>query len=107
MTKPLYTPYDNATKPFSIGLSALDPNDWIEPDGDLNTFLIEKHRLLSEHFDQIFCPEETTSGAAGVLDIIVDHLLTARRCLQAREEDILHFAGRRVDLVDQTTILRF
>jgi hypothetical protein len=72
---PKYTPYASALKPFSIGLSALDPNCWIEPDDDLDAFLAEKDRLAETHFDEIFYSEETSLPAQQeCLDLLTDHL---------------------------------
>lgn len=54
MTSLTYTPYTGPSKPFTIGLSALDPARWIEPDADLGRYLDEKRRLAKEHYDDIF-----------------------------------------------------
>lgn len=98
---PKYTPYDEKTKPFSIGLSALDPMEWIEPDADLGAFLAEKERLCREHFGQIFYAEESSRAAQQeCLDLIVDHLLARHADIYRREGDVVHFAGRSVDLAD-------
>ena len=105
MTGPTYTPYDNALKPFSIGLTALDPNDWIEPDADLEFFLTEKDRLCCEHFEQIFYAEDSSRPAQQeCLDILVDHLLTRHAARYRRDGDILHFAGRRLDLAERAAV---
>ena len=50
---PKYTPYAKASS-FVIGLSALDPKRWIEPDADLDAFLEEKDRLRRTEFLSIF-----------------------------------------------------
>lgn len=102
---PKYTPYDNPLKPFSIGLTALDPNAWIEPDGDLAAFLAEKDRVCRAHFSQIFYSEGSSRAAQQeCLDILVDHLLARHAEVFQRDGDILHFAGRSLDLRDQATL---
>jgi hypothetical protein len=105
MTSPKYAPYDNPLKPFSIGLTALDPDSWIEPDADLEFFLVEKDRLRREHFGQIFYAEDSSRPAQQeCLDILVDHLLTRHAARYKRDGDILHFSGRALDLADQATL---
>jgi hypothetical protein len=105
MTMPAYTPYDSSTKPFSIGLTALDPDNWIEPDGDLADFLAEKERLCRDHLDQIFYSEDRSHAAQQeCLDIIVDHLLMQHAGLYRRDGDILRFAGRTLDLADRAVL---
>jgi hypothetical protein len=102
---PKYTPYDNAIKPFSIGLTALDPDHWIEPDGDLDAFLTEKQRLCRENLDQIFYSEDTSHAAQQeCLDILVSHLLARHAGVYRRQGDVLHFTGRTVDLADRATV---
>lgn len=101
---PRYTPYDSTTKPFSIGLTALDPARWIEPDTGLEAFLAEKARLCAENFDDIFYAEEVSQAAQQeCLDMIVDHLLDRHGDIYRREGDLIRFAGRSVDLADPAT----
>ena len=104
MTKPAYTPYESNTKPFSIGLTALDPDRWIEPDDDLEPFLAEKDRLCAKHFEQIFYAEDGSRDAQlECLDILVDHLLDRHGDRYSRDGRIVRFAGRAVDLDDPST----
>lgn len=104
---PAYTPYDNPLKPFSIGLTALDPDKWIEPDGDLDIFLQEKDRLCREHFDQIFYSEESSRAAQQeCLDLLVSHLLERHGDIYRRDGTIISFSGRQIDLAaDQPPLL--
>ena len=104
-TAPKYTPYEDRTKPFSIGLTALDPNQWIEPDADLDAFLTEKERLCREQLQQIFYSEDTSRAAQQeCLDIIVGHLVKRHAGIYRRDGDQLRFAGRAVDLADPSTL---
>jgi hypothetical protein len=104
---PKYTPYEDRTKPFSIGLTALDPHHWIEPDADLDVFLAEKQRLCREQFDQIFYSEDASRAAQQeCLDIIVDHLSERHAGIYRRDGDQLQFAGRTVDLADPSTLMK-
>lgn len=96
-----HTPYDGSSRPFTIGLSQLDPENWIEPDGDLATHLAEKARLLSEHGDLIFRAEAGTDDAQQeVLDSLTAYLPHRHPHLYARNETDMIVAGRPVDLAD-------
>ena len=101
MTSPRYTPYTSPLKPFSIGLSALDPRCWLEPDDDLAAFLTEKDRLKHAHFDQIFYSEERSLPAQReCLGMIVEHLLADHAGRYSKAGSRMEFAGRRLDLDD-------
>jgi hypothetical protein len=96
-------PYASALKPFSIGLSALDPDCWIEPDDDLESFLAEKDRLAEEHFDEIFYSEKASLAAQQeCLDLLVDHLLHRHPDRYGRSGDRMMAGGRVVDLADNS-----
>ncbi|MGB8816495.1 MAG: heme-dependent oxidative N-demethylase subunit alpha family protein, partial [Rhizobiaceae bacterium] len=45
--QPVHTPYDGSSKPFSIGLKALDDSRFIEVDDNLLAYLDEKDRLAA------------------------------------------------------------
>ncbi len=49
-----HTPYAGPTRPFTIGLSALDPTRWIEPDDDRDRYLTEKRTLATTRLDEVF-----------------------------------------------------
>lgn len=98
-TGPKYTPYVSTPNPFVIGLTALDPSRWIEPDADLDTFLAEKDRLRSEHFEAVFqAIEGSEPGQQECLDLIAGHLLDRHRAIYRREGSAILFGGRSVDL---------
>ena len=101
---PTYAPYaSDATKPFSIGLSALDPKRWIEPDDDLKRYLDEKRRLEEDHFDDIFrAAPESIDAQQECLDLLVDHLLQAHGDRYSRSGTIMTTAGHTVDLADES-----
>lgn len=103
---PKYTPYAKASS-FVIGLSALDPKNWIEPDEDVGTFLDEKDRLRETEFDAIFRQVEgSEAGQRECLDLLVAHLTEDHPDLYRRSGHCLEFAGRRVDLAsDQPPLL--
>lgn len=95
---PKYTPYAKASS-FVIGLSALDPKQWIEPDTDLGDFLDEKARLRETEFDAIFREVDGSEpGQRECLDLLVDHLVADHPDLYRRAGTCLEFAGRSIDL---------
>ncbi len=66
---------DKLPRPFSVGLSALDPIDWIMPD----VHLADQLRDKAEHFEQrreaVFQAEDDTLDAqAETLALLLDHL---------------------------------
>jgi hypothetical protein len=99
MTALKYKPYASGTNPFTIGLSALDPHRWIEPDADLDKFLREKDRLLREHFDAVFqMVEGSESAQRECLDMLTAHLLDQHAEIYRRNGSAIRFADRIVDL---------
>lgn len=78
LAKPKFqTPYDGSSKPFTIGLKALDLAEWIEIDDQLSDYLEEKRRLYFEIPEKVLVAEEGTEAAQQeVLDLIVAHLNT-------------------------------
>ena len=104
---PKYTPYVKTPNPFSIGLSAIDPKDWIEPDAELEAFLAEKDRLCRDTFDAVFQATEGSEAAQReCLDMLVDHLLDRHGHIYSREGSVIRFGNRAVDLdVDQPPLL--
>ncbi|SMC42428.1 DUF3445 domain-containing protein [Rhizobium sp. RU36D] len=99
MTNPTYTPYDGSARPFTIGLSPLDPNRWIEPDADLSRYLDEKSQLEPDHFADIFrAASDTAEAQQEVLGMLVEHLTRQHPDLYLRKGDIIQVAGRTIDL---------
>jgi dimethylamine monooxygenase subunit A len=95
---PKYTPYA-ASSSFVIGLSALDPKGWIEPDADLDAFLAEKQRLRETALNDVFQQVEgSEAGQRECLELLVQHLLADHADLYRRSGDRIEFAGRSVDL---------
>jgi dimethylamine monooxygenase subunit A len=95
---PKYTPY-LAGSSFVIGLSAIDPKRWLEPDDDLSAFLSEKRRLLATEHDTIFQEVEgSEAGQRECLALVVDHLLQDHPGLCRRIGDRLEVGGHSVDL---------
>jgi hypothetical protein len=87
-----HTPYDGSATPFTIGLSQLDVTNWIEPDGDLQAYLAEKHRLLSAYCDEIFRVEPGMEDACQeVLDLLGAYL-------PQRHPDIYRTIGRLIEI---------
>ena len=100
---PTYTPYDGSSKPFSIGLSALDPARWIEPDDDLGDLLAEKQRLAKIHYDDIFrATPESVDAQQECLDLLVHHLMARHGDRFSRVGSIMSMMGHSVDLSDET-----
>lgn len=92
-----YTPYASALKPFAIGLSAINPADWIEPDGDLAAYLDEKDRLLAERRDEVFQEDAASRAAqAECLALLADHLLARHGDRWMKTESGVSVAGRDV-----------
>lgn len=76
MTPLRHTPYDGSSTPFTIGLTQIDAEQWIETDGDLGDYLAEKDRLLAHHFDDVFQETEGSRAAQQeALEAIAQHLL--------------------------------
>lgn len=97
-TGPKYTPYLTASS-FAIGLSAIDPKHWLEPDDDIDTFLTEKQRLLATNYDTVFQQVVgSESGQRECLDLVVSHLLDDHPELCRREADRMEIGGHSIDL---------
>lgn len=99
-----YTPYDGTTRPFTIGLSPLDPADWVEPDEDLSAYLAEKRRLEPGHFADIFMADaDSLDAQRECLALLADHLPQRYPALYRRNGDIMHIEGAgAVDLADDS-----
>lgn len=80
-----HTPYAGPTRPFTIGLSALDPARWIEPDAELDRYLGEKRELAATRLTDVFRATE-------------DSLPAQEECLAAL---VAHLKARHPQLLDQ------
>lgn len=70
-----HTPYRGKNTPFSIGLSPLDMDAWLEPDEYLGEHLAEKARLLEEQYGDVAAVEPNTEPAQQeVLGLIVEQV---------------------------------
>lgn len=95
---PKYTPYLSASS-FVIGLSAIDPKHWLEPDDDLGPFFAEKQRLLDTEYNAVFQQVEgSEAGQRECLDLVVSHLVEDHAGVCRRTGDSLEIAGRSIDL---------
>ena len=104
-TGPKYTPYLAASS-FVIGLSAIEPRHWLEPDNDLDAFLTEKQRLLDSEHDAVFQQVAgSESGQRECLDLVVSHLVEDHPSLYRRIGDRLEMAGHSVDLASDAPAL--
>ncbi|WP_180898448.1 heme-dependent oxidative N-demethylase family protein [Martelella soudanensis] len=94
-------PYGRAYKPFSIGLSALDPDKWLEPGDDLGRYLAEKQRLLATRRDEIFrADDDSLDAAREALALIAGHLEARHADIYRRDGNNLHFLDHTVALDD-------
>ncbi|WP_377296637.1 DUF3445 domain-containing protein [Rhizobium sp. SGZ-381] len=98
-----YTPYDGSSQPFTIGLSQLAADDWIEPDDRLPAALAEKAQLLGVHRDAIFRAEPGTDEAQQELLTLLSNYLPARYPeLYRRTGDTMQIKGAAdVSLADE------
>jgi hypothetical protein len=70
-----HTPYAGPTRPFTIGLSALDPKRWIEPDAKRDHYLAEKRQLAAARLDAVFrATEDSLPAQKECLATLTAHL---------------------------------
>ncbi|MBD9373494.1 DUF3445 domain-containing protein [Rhizobium sp. ARZ01] len=101
MNLPLYTPYDGSARLFTIGLGALDPDRWIEPDGEIERYLTEKDRVLGLHRPNVFVAESDTQAAqAEVLALVSDFVLRRHPEHYQQDGGTVSVSGRRIRLDD-------
>lgn len=99
MKQPAYTPYDGSARLFTIGLSPLDPARWIEPDDDLERYLVEKDRLIANQRHTVFVEEAGTREAQQeVFSLLADHLTARDHPIHRREGSAIAMGSRRVAL---------
>lgn len=95
-----HTPYDGSSKPFTIGLAQLDPGRWIEPDEQLQHYLDEKKRLLSESRGAVFAAADgTEQPQRELLDALIDYLPANHPEIYRRDGDTM-IIGKRIVALD-------
>ena len=102
---PKYTPYLAASS-FVIGLSAIEPKRWLEPDEDLEVFLAEKQRLLDTEYGEVFQQVAGSEpGQRECLDLVASHLVNDHPELCRCSGDRLEIADRSIDLTSNAPAL--
>ena len=101
-TKPMrLMPYGRAYKPFSIGLTHIQPDDWLEPGNDLTRYLAEKSRLVSSSRTEVFrAVPESIPAQEELLALIVSHLKSCHTDLYQQDGNTLRPAGQTVNIED-------
>jgi dimethylamine monooxygenase subunit A len=97
----IHTPYDGTSKPFTIGLSQLDPTEWIEVDVHVMRYLLEKQQLYSVNAQDVLAAEPSSLAAqAEVLSMLVDYLPNRYREIYSLYDDHMNVFDARysVDL---------
>jgi dimethylamine monooxygenase subunit A len=100
---PKHTPYDGSSRPFTIGLKALETADFIEVDAHLQAYLDEKDRLAAEVRDQVIVSETGSEAAQEeVLVLVASHVCNAYPQTYRRDGTAVTIAvdGRKIDLAD-------
>ena len=92
----IHTPYDGSHKPFTIGLSQLDPAEWIEVDHNYALYLDEKRRLYDVETRNVLVAEaETLAAQTEVLAMLVEYLPQRFPEHYALQNRVMHImAGR-------------
>jgi hypothetical protein len=100
-----YTPYDGSSKPFTIGLLQLEPERWIEPDGDLAEQVLLKRALVAEHGELVLRAEPGTGAAQQeVLEMLADYL-PAHHCQHYRSDGSrMVVAGIGTEIADESML---
>lgn len=102
---PMHTPYDGSSRPFTIGLKALEASDVIEVDAYLLAYLDEKNRLAAEARNQVIVSESGSEPAQHeVLELVADHVCNAYPQTYRRDGALVTIAGdgRTIELDDTT-----
>jgi dimethylamine monooxygenase subunit A len=98
-----HTPYAGPTRPFTIGLSALDPTRWIEPDDDLPRYRDEKRQLIDTRPNDVFrATPDSLPAQRECLAALLAHLETHHPHTYRRDGSRMYVAGHTVDLTDET-----
>ena len=108
MTAFAHAPYASGKPPFSIGLTPLDPADWIEADALLAEQLALKQSILATDFASAFAAlDESAAGQGEVLELLAAHLPARFPDLYRREDAFMRIlpADRRVALDGEPPLL--
>ncbi|THV21524.1 heme-dependent oxidative N-demethylase family protein [Peteryoungia ipomoeae] len=98
-----HTPYATLNRPFTIGLSALDPRHWIEPDSHLRRYLAAKRTLVATHRHEVFrATEDSLAAQHECLEALVAHLEANHPRIYRRNGNQFEMVGHTVDLADET-----
>lgn len=97
---PAPTPYDGTSRPFSIGLRPVEPENWLDIAGDDPAqMLAEKDRLIAERPRDVFAAEEKTDAAQReVLALVADFVTGGRSGRWRRDGSGITVAGRTIEI---------
>lgn len=99
----IHAPYAGPTRPFTIGLSALDTARWIEPDVHLDRYLAEKRQLAATRLTDVFrATRDSLTAQQECLTELVSHLPTHHPQLYRRDGEVVQIASHTVDLSDES-----
>lgn len=97
-----HTPYATGFRPFTIGLSALDPQRWIEPDDGIAAYLEEKQRLAQTRLADVFrATDDSLDAQQECLDLLARHLEQQHPVYYSRSGFDMRVAGQVVNLADE------
>lgn len=102
---PVHTPYDGSSKPFIIGLRALEDHHFIEIDDSLLAYLNEKDRLTATIPHEVIVAEPGSEAAQQeVLDLVASTVCAQYPQIYRRTGSQITIAvdGRTIDLADNT-----
>ena len=100
---PVHTPYDGSSPAFTIGLSSIDPREWIEVDARLDEYLAEKERLWRSCAEREFVAEAGSEPRQQeVLDLLIAYLPQRFPETHQLIGNCMHIGARTVDVRDDT-----
>ncbi|MCG6859343.1 MAG: DUF3445 domain-containing protein [Salaquimonas sp.] len=96
-----HTPWDGSHPNFRIGLEPLGERSWIEVDGQFDTYLGEKQKLLASRHDDVFRAEPGSLAVQEeALEMVLAELDRTHRDTHRRDGNVVTADGVRVDLDD-------
>jgi hypothetical protein len=91
---PIYMPFDKGRFRLSMGIVALDLDEWLEPDEYYYKELLEKEALLANQNNEVFQSMQGSQLAQQeVLDLIIDHMITYHSELVRTDADRIFIDG--------------